>query len=179
MSHTWTKQCNMTLALQCIIGCIVYHITLAFHCFVTVFMYCTASFTCATWLSHIQHTATHFNKLQHPATHVLLDTLQHPAPHCNTLQIHCNTLQHTATHFYLTICQHQQHANHCSLTLWRAFVCSILFDVHVWGRVSLVVWLSLVLKWKMRWVAVCCIVLCCSVLQCVAARCSVLQCVAV
>jgi len=87
-----------------------------------------------TWVSTLQHTATHCNTLQHTATHC--NTLQHTATHCNTLQ-HTATLptlvcavnsinvtrlihtydmgQHTATH-----CNSLQHtlqhtATHCNI----------------------------------------------------------------
>ena len=69
----------------------------------------------------LQHTTTHFNTLQHTATHcsenvwlcsapptthcntlqhaaTRCNTLQHAATRCNTLQPHYNTLQHFATH---------------------------------------------------------------------------------
>jgi len=53
-------------------------------------------------LNTLQHTATHGNtpnKLQFVERYFRI-TLQHTAPHCNTLHhtaTHCNTLQHTAT----------------------------------------------------------------------------------
>ena len=43
---------------------------------------------------------TELRKVMAPAAHLIDNTLQHTATHCNTVQHtapHCNTLQHTAT----------------------------------------------------------------------------------
>ena len=121
--------------------------------------------------STLQHTATHCNALQRTATHC--KTLQHTATHCNTLQAktsiqirvtHCNTLQHTATH-----CNTLQHITG-----------EDEYPEAEWGERHLVVGRGASALAKFGGggaLDVPCalfVVMCCSVLQYVAACCSVL-----
>jgi len=94
--------------------------------------------------------------------------LQHHSTHTAT---HCNTLQHTATHPHADI--YAQRATHTPQHLTR--------KKHAHTLTYLVYTATFTLQhlFRQNHVAVCCSVLCCSVLQCVAVCCSVLQCVAV
>ena len=84
---------------------------------------CTLSDTQQHAATHLQHTATHYNTLQHNATqcnalHPLVHTTglcacQHTATRCNTLQH--NTLATHLQHTCNTLATHLQHtATHCN-----------------------------------------------------------------
>ena len=71
----------------------------------------TLHYTLKTHCNTLQHTAAHYNTLQHITTHC--NTLQHAVTHYNTLQhitTCCNTLPHTAAH-YNTL---QHSTSHCN-----------------------------------------------------------------
>jgi len=59
-----------------------------------------AHLACVHNVKTLQHTATHYNTLQHPAFNC--NTPQHTAPNCNALQhtaFNCNTQQYTAPNY--------------------------------------------------------------------------------
>jgi len=137
----------------------------------------------ASTLNLLQHTATHYNTLQHPATslqhhcnsnavvsagsggisayHSSSEYFQFTTPHCNTLQhtaTHCNTLQHTATATRPSVLGAEG-----LVPIIQAASTSNLLQRDVTDAL-------IVLSAQVMRVAVCC-----SMLQCVALCCSVLQ----